>query len=60
VVRHYSTLDMERLHTHGEQLLRPLQLSAAEIDDLATFLETLTDPRAPAGPPMGSVGPCRD
>jgi cytochrome c peroxidase len=58
VVRHYSTLDMERLHTHGEQLLRPLQLSAAEIDDLATFLETLTDPRATAGPPMGSLGPC--
>jgi cytochrome c peroxidase len=59
VVRHYSALDMERLHTHGEQLLRPLRLSVAEIDDLATFLETLTDPRATAGPPMGSsLGPC--
>ncbi len=58
VVRHYSTLDMERLHTHGEQLLRPLRLSAAEIDDLAAFLESLTDPRATAGLPMGSLGPC--
>ncbi len=59
VVRHYSTLDMERLHTHGEQLLRPLRLSAAEVDDLAAFLESLTDPRATAGPPMGPPGPCR-
>jgi len=46
VVRHYSELDVERLHTHGEQLLRPLRLSEAEIDDLVAFLETLTDPRA--------------
>ena len=46
VVRHYSELDMERLHVHGEQLLRPLGLSAAETDDLVAFLETLTDPRA--------------
>ncbi|MGH7307368.1 MAG: cytochrome-c peroxidase [Candidatus Rokuibacteriota bacterium] len=64
VVRHYSTLDMERLHTHGEQLLRPLRLSAAEIEDLAAFLESLTDesltdPRATARPPMGPPGPCR-
>jgi cytochrome c peroxidase len=59
VVRHYSTLDMERLHTHGEQLLRPLRLAAAEVDDLVAFLETLTDPRATAGPPAGAaLGPC--
>jgi len=58
VVRHYSTLDME-LHTHGEQLLRPLRLAAAEVDDLVAFLETLTDPRATAGPPAGvALGPC--
>ena len=42
---------MERIHTHGEQLLRPLRLSEAEIDDLVAFLESLTDPRATAGPP---------
>jgi cytochrome c peroxidase len=56
VVRHYSTLDMERLHTHGEQLLRPLRLSRAAIDDLVAFLETLTDPRATVGPPPGADG----
>jgi cytochrome c peroxidase len=50
VVRHYSELDMERIHTHGEQLLRPLHLSAAEADDLVAFLETLTAPDAVAGP----------
>lgn len=55
VVRHYSQLDMERIHAHGEQLLRPLRLSGAEIDDLVTFLETLTDPRAASGPPPPAV-----
>jgi cytochrome c peroxidase len=59
VVRHYSRLDMERIHTHGEQLLRPLRLSEAEIDDLVAFLESLTDPRATAGPPpAAALGPC--
>jgi cytochrome c peroxidase len=59
VVRHYSRLDLERIHTHGEQLLRPLRLSEAEIDDLVAFLETLTDPRATAGPPSpASLGRC--
>jgi cytochrome c peroxidase len=56
VVRHYSELDVERIHTHGEQLLRPLRLSTAESDDLVAFLESLTDPaaaRAPAAPPAG-------
>ena len=59
VVRHYSRLDMDRIHTHGEQLLRPLRLSEAEIDDLVAFLETLTDPRATAGPPpAAALGSC--
>ncbi|HEU4369607.1 MAG TPA: cytochrome c peroxidase [Methylomirabilota bacterium] len=59
VIRHYSRLDMERLHTHGEQLLRPLGLSEAEMDDLVAFLETLTDPRATAGPPPpAALGSC--
>jgi cytochrome c peroxidase len=58
VVRHYSDLDMERIHTHGEQLLRPLLLSGAEIDELVAFLETLTDPGAAALPrsPAVAVG----
>jgi cytochrome c peroxidase len=59
VVRHYSTLNMERLHTHGEQLLRPLGLAEVEINDLVACLETLTDSRATAGPPAGAApGPC--
>jgi cytochrome c peroxidase len=60
VVRHYSELDMERIHTHGEQLLRPLKLSPAERDDLVAFLESLTDPAA-AGPPPppATVAGCR-
>jgi len=43
VVRHYSELDEERLHADGERLLRPLRLTAGEIDDLVAFLESLTD-----------------
>jgi cytochrome c peroxidase len=61
VVRHYSELDLERLHTHGEQLLRPLKLSERESDDLVAFLESLTDPRATASPgaprPVAGCGP---
>ncbi len=61
VVRHYSRLDMERIHTHGEHLLRPLRLSEAEIDDLVAFLETLTDPRATDGPPPAAAfRPCAE
>jgi cytochrome c peroxidase len=41
VVLHYSELDEERLHSNGEKILRPLNLSAAQIDDLISFLESL-------------------
>lgn len=59
VVRHYSDLDMERIHTHGEQLLRPLKLTETEIGDLVTFLETLTAPDATAAPsPPAPVAGC--
>ena len=59
VVRHYSELDMERIHTHGEQLLRPLKLSAQETDDLVAFLESLTDPAATRTPaPPAAVSGC--
>jgi cytochrome c peroxidase len=47
VVRHYSTLNLERLHADGEQVLRPLHLSPQEEQDLVAFLRTLTA-RAPA------------
>ncbi|WP_119418359.1 cytochrome-c peroxidase [Desertibaculum subflavum] len=46
-VRHYSELDMNRLHVHGEQLLRPLRLKGSEIDDLVAFLESLSAPKLP-------------
>ncbi|MCL4747290.1 MAG: hypothetical protein KJZ83_18020 [Burkholderiaceae bacterium] len=42
VVRHYSELDVDRLHADGEAILRPLRLTEAEIDDLVAFLETLS------------------
>jgi cytochrome c peroxidase len=50
VVRHYSRLDPDRLHSDGEAILRPLGLSDPEIDDLVAFLEALTaeTPKRPA------------
>jgi cytochrome c peroxidase len=60
VVRHYSELDMERIHVHGEQLLRPLKLTPGESADLVAFLESLSDPRAGEAPPAApSVPGCR-
>ena len=41
VVNHYSNLDEERLHSDGEKILRPLQLSDSEVEDLVRFLESL-------------------
>ena len=39
VVRHYSEVDVERLHgDDGARLVRPLRLSAQEAADLVTFL----------------------
>ncbi len=42
VVRHYSELKEERLHADGERVLKPLRLTEDEIDDLVTFLESLS------------------
>ena len=45
VVRHYSEVDVERLHgDDGARLVRPLRLSPQEASDLAAFLKTLTGP----------------
>jgi len=41
VVRHYDTIDADRLHSDGEALLRPLRLSAGERADLLAFLRSL-------------------
>ena len=43
VVSHYSDIDMERLHSDGEAILAPLDLSQSEIDDLVSFLQSLSD-----------------
>ena len=59
VVRHYSELNVDRLHADGEQILKPLQLSAGETDDLVAFLETLTDERASQPRSARSVTVCR-
>ena len=37
VVRHYSELNLERLHADGEQILKPLRLSDGERADLVAF-----------------------
>lgn len=72
VLRYYSTLEgsVPAGH-HGEQVLKPLHLSEAEIDELIAFLETLTDddPRPellapptsprPAAPPAAPRAPTR-
>ena len=41
VVRHYSDLDLSRIHSDGRGLLKPLRLDEREIADLVAFLETL-------------------
>jgi len=49
VVLHYSTLEDAVLPDHHrEQLLVPLNLTEAEIDDLVAFLESLSAPDPPA------------
>jgi cytochrome c peroxidase len=46
-VRHYSEVDVERLHgDDGARLVRPLRLSPRETADLVAFLETLSSPPA--------------
>lgn len=51
VVRHYSEIDEDRLHSDGERILKPLHLSEAEIDDLVAFLESLST-ELPTGAPL--------
>ena len=60
VIRHYSTLDEERLHAGGERILRRLDLSAQEQADLVAFLDSLTE-RDPAHNVVrkDGIAPCR-
>ena len=53
VVKHYSTVSPDRLHSDGTPLVRPLALSEPESADLVAFLRTLdaeTPKLAPAPP----------
>lgn len=43
VVRHYSELNPERLHTDGEKILEPFNFTKLEIEDLVAFLITLSE-----------------
>ncbi len=57
VVRHYSDLNLDRLHADGESILKPLKLSEQEIADLVAFLESLTE-RKSAIPDRRPVAQC--
>lgn len=59
VVRHYSELNLDRLHADGQQILAPLNLSEAQRADLVAFLHTLSDPMADAWRPAGAASRCR-
>ncbi len=41
VVVHYSTINLDRIHSNGESLLKPLNLTESQISSLVAFLETL-------------------
>jgi cytochrome c peroxidase len=43
VVKHYSEVSPDRLHSDGEAILKPLHLTEGEMADLTAFLETLSD-----------------
>jgi len=58
VVRHYSEVSPDRLHSDGIPLVKALHLSEAESADLVAFLESLSE-TASALPPRRPVEPCR-
>jgi cytochrome c peroxidase len=43
VVRHYSEISPDRLHSDGEAILKPLRLTEEETRDLVAFLGSLSD-----------------
>jgi cytochrome c peroxidase len=43
VVKHYSEISPDRLHSDGEAILKPLRLTDGETADLVAFLQTLSD-----------------
>ena len=54
VVKHYSTVSPDRLHSDGVPLVRPLGLTAEESADLVAFLRMLDaeTPKLPPPPPL--------
>jgi cytochrome c peroxidase len=60
VVRHYSELNEDRLHSDGERILKPLRLDPGETDDLVAFLTTLSDAKTGFVRRAGTTDlPCR-
>ncbi|TAK52397.1 MAG: hypothetical protein EPO27_01340 [Betaproteobacteria bacterium] len=57
VVRHYSELDVERLHADGEAILKPLRLTPQDSADLVAFLESLTERESALGERQAAL-PC--
>jgi cytochrome c peroxidase len=43
VVRHYSEINPDRLHSDGEAILKPLKLNEREVADVVAFLESLSE-----------------
>ncbi len=43
VVDAYADIDMSRLHSKGESILRPLELTNSQRNDLVQFLQSLTE-----------------
>jgi cytochrome c peroxidase len=54
VVKHYSTVSPDRLHSDGTPLVRPLGLGGPESADLVAFLRTLDTetPKLVPAPPL--------
>ncbi|NQW09837.1 MAG: hypothetical protein HQ481_08180 [Alphaproteobacteria bacterium] len=55
VIEHYNDPPLDRLHTDGERVIRPLGLTDREKADLLAFLRSLS-PRQPSPPPPVPCG----
>lgn len=53
VVRHYSEVNPDRLHSDGVPLVRPLRLTEQQSADLVAFLRSLDAPAPPRPAPPG-------
>jgi cytochrome c peroxidase len=46
VVRHYSNINLDRIHSDGVRILKPLNLTDQQVEDLVSFLRTLSVPQS--------------